>query len=589
MEMSYAPRKYQKKPRKKRRVFFVAFLSFLFMISCGWLGLLYWLEQQPSDEHMKPQFHGVDKPLFYQGNPFDQTALGSGESLQLPLEFVKDRIDPALRYEEESGSVIIATQDRVVRLKTDQLTATINDKPFDLRFPARKVDGVVYVPIQPIRELYRIELREDESSGAVLLFKDGDTIVWGKARVDPEHPERTVPMRNEASIKAPILFDLPQAQQAMILAETDGWYHIQLSAGYTGYALKSDIQFDRVESVRLQPESPAFVPWSPVGGKINMTWEAVYNNNNPDTSQIGDMPGLNVVSPTWFHLLKDKQGQFYIQNMADPAYVKWAHDRGYQVWGLFSNSFEPDLTSEALASYDSRMQLIKQLISFAGMYGLQGINIDFENVYVKDKDLVTQFVREMTPLMHEQGLVVSMDVTIRGGSEMWSLFYDRAALSRIVDYMIVMTYDEHWASSPVAGSVASLPWVEKGMTDIMNEDHVPASKLILGVPYYTRVWTEETKDGKTTVSSRTVFMSFVQRTIREKQLKPVYDEKSGQYYVEYKEGDATAKIWIENEESMRKRVELVKKYDFAGVASWRRGFETAEIWDTVKQTLEKRP
>ncbi|WJH37142.1 glycosyl hydrolase family 18 protein [Paenibacillus sp. CC-CFT747] len=305
-----------------------------------------------------------------------------------------------------------------------------------------------------------------------------------------------------------------------------------------------------------------------------------------DTTKIGPMPGLNVISPQWFHLL---DGEGNLQNLADPAYLKWAHDRGYQVWALFSNGFEPKRTAEALSTYDRRMKMIKQLLAYAEMYSLQGINIDFENIYLKEKENLVQFVREMVPLLHEQNLVVSIDVAVKDGSEMYSRFMDRRAVGEVVDYMMVMTYDEHWATSPKAGSVASLPWVEKGIVQIIKEDAVPPSKLLLGMPFYTRVWTEQPKDGKTAVTSKAVSMEAVQKIIEEKKLTPAWDEEAGQNYVQYTEDDKTVKIWIEDAVSVKSRVDLAKKLDLAGVASWSRAFETPDIWTVIQETLEKRP
>src|SRR5690606_28342275 len=178
-------------------------------------------------------------------------------------------------------------------------------------------------------------------------------------------------------------------------------------------------------------------------------------------------------------------------------------------------------------------------------------------------------------------LVVSIDVTIRGGSPMWSLFLDRRALGETVDYMAVMTYDQHWASSPVAGSVAELSWTEKGIADIIREDGVPPSKLLLGVPFYTYIWTEEKENGKTKVKSRAVGMTFMNNLIEEKGLVPVFDEKAGQDYVEYEEDGKRIRVWLENEKSMRARMEIVNKYGLAGVASWRRGLESPDIWTVM--------
>lgn len=576
--------------RKRRKSRFgFGLLSIVLLSVAAWGGFWIYTEWQarlPNMERVTPDFGDNPKPIFLAtSESLEWPASGTGESLMLPLEVIQTHIDPFARWEEDSESLIITTEDKVVRFKTDQLTAWLNEEPFELSFPVQVVDDRVYVPIRALADFYPIVLREDEQTGAVFLFKEGDIIRWASVAEAADEAEDAVFLRTEASIKSPILADLEPGRRLMIVGDSGEWYRVQLENGWTGYVPKSKTKLEEPEAIRFEPQPKTFVPWKPTGGKINLTWEHVVSKN-PDTSKIGDMPGLNVISPTWFYLADD-DGK--VGNKADRSYVKWAHDRGYQVWALFSNDFDPDRTSKALASYDTRMHIIKQLLGFAKAYDLDGINIDFENVYLEDKDKVTQFVREMTPLLHEQGLVVSIDVTIRGGSPMWSLFLDREALGKTVDYMIVMTYDEHWASSPVAGSVASLPWTEKGIVDIMREDHVPASKLVLGIPFYTREWTETTENGKTKVTSRAFGMTTTGNILRDRNLTPVYDEKTGQDYVEYKVDGATKKIWIENAKSIKARVEIVRKYDLAGVASWRRGFETPDIWTTIKETLEQRP
>lgn len=575
---------YPMKVPKNRRTRKWAFLMILLAIVLGAAAAFYWDQYVPTSKHEAPSFDGMTKPIFYQGAMLDKPAQGKEETLKLPFDIVKEQIDPNMIYETSSDSTIITTQDKVLRLKTSQLTGMINEKPFTLKFPLEKINGSLYLPIQPLEDLYRIELRESEDTGAVILLKEGDTLQWGKTAAFPDKPDKTVPMRKEPFIKSPILADLKQSELVMIWSEEPEWYKVQLTNGYMGYISKKQLSKDKTETIPKKELPPSFVPAKPINGKINLTWDQMTTPKNPDTSKFPPMPGLNVVSPTWFHL---DDGQGTLKNLADPAYVKWAHDQNIQVWALFSNGFEPKRTTEALSTYDKRMKMIKQLLSYAQLYSLQGINIDFENVSTKDKDNLTQFVREMVPLMHEQGLIMSMDVTPKSNSEMWSLFYDRKALIDSLDYMMIMAYDEFWASSPTAGSVSSLPWVEKNVVKLMKEDQIPASKLILGVPFYTRVWTEETVDGKTKVSSKSVYMETPQKTIKEKNLTPVFLPEAGQNYVEYKDGDKLNKIWLEDEVSMKARLDLVKKYNLAGVASWRRGYETPSIWNLIKTSLEK--
>lgn len=583
-------------PKSRFTKIWTAILSTFVMVSIAGVFFIYFaffVKDQPNNQRVIPDFAGLTKPIFIQGKMLKEQALGADASLALPLSVIKEYLDPHIHYDEASDSVIITTKDKVVQMKTDQLTATINEEPFDLHFPVIKQTETVYVPIEPLKAFYSFQIDEHEKSGAVFLSRAGDMIQWGEIITPPEiaskenpRPEELIAhMRTQPTFQAPIAADLHPGSRIMIWEEKNGWYQVQSDNGYLGYAEKSRVKLSDIEITQETVKERAFIPWKPVGGKINLTWEQV-TVRTPNPSNIGEMPGLNVVSPTWFHLL---DGQGNLQNLADAAYVKWAHDRGYQVWALFSNSFKPDITHEALSSFESRSHMIKQLLAFVEMYDLQGINIDFENVYLRDKDLLTQFVRELTPYLHELDAVVSIDVTIRGGSEMWSLFADRHELGKTVDYMMVMTYDEHWASSPVAGSVASLPWVEKGITDIIREDKVPSSKIVLSVPYYTRIWSEEIVDGQTKVTSKAVYMSSIQNIIEEKGLTPIFLPEVGQHYIEYMEDGVLKKVWIEDEMSMRSRIELVKNLNLAGVASWRRGYETPEIWDVIKETLEKRP
>jgi len=291
---------------------------------------------------------------------------------------------------------------------------------------------------------------------------------------------------------------------------------------------------------------------------------------------------LDVVSPTWFAVV---DGEGNVANNADIEYVNWAHKNGYQVWGLVTNDFNPDITHDFLNNTDIREKIISQILIYARLYKLDGINIDFENIYVKDRDMLTQFMRELYPLCREQGLTLSMDVTFISASTNWSQCYDRKALAEAVDYMAVMAYDQHWASSPKAGSVAQYKWVENNLKRILDE--VPAEKVILGMPFYTRLWQEEKVDGKVKVSSKALSMEKVQSILKEKKPEVVWDEESGQYYAQYTENNITYKIWIEDAESINLKSSLVNKYNLAGAAAWRRGFETEDIWPVIAQNLNK--
>jgi spore germination protein YaaH len=290
--------------------------------------------------------------------------------------------------------------------------------------------------------------------------------------------------------------------------------------------------------------------------------------------------GLNVVSPTWFSIV-DEQGE--ILDKGNKEYVTEYKKLGYDIWPLINNSFNPDITSKFLSSSRLRQELIEKIVKIYDYYGVDGINIDFENVYVKDKDLLTQFVRELYPVFKEKGMIVSIDVTPISSSENWSLCYDRKRLSETVDYIMLMAYDQHWANSPVAGSVAQYTWVEDSVKAILNE--VPKEKLILGIPFYTRLWAIKNIDGKEEVSSKALSMEEVNRFVEENNVELIWDAESGQYYGETIKEDVTYKIWVEDAKSLQLKSSLVNKYDLAGIASWRKGFEKDEVWPVLSYTI----
>lgn len=568
-------RRQRQRREKKRGGLFRRFLGLIIIAAAAYWVVFYVL---PNRMHIDPDWKGLDKPIFVKGELTGYSASGTGEGLLLPLPFLQKYVDTSIRYEDESKSVILSTDSELLYMQEDTTTASLNNKPLQLRLAPEEQGGVTYLPSQTLEELYGFEVEEDKGTGAVLLMNAGETVPLGK--VKGKEDGKTKAMRSEASIHAPILADLSPGEEVRIWnTDNDGWLYVQISTGYTGYVKADDIITSGDKTVEPKPSTPTRAERSWKEKPVNLFWEAVYERK-PNPAKFGELLGVNVVSPTWFSII-DVNGN--VRSQADSAYVQWAHKQGMEVWGLLSNSFEADLTTQALATYEKRMNAIVQMLEYADLYNLDGINIDFENVYTKDGENVTQFMRELKPMAQAKNLIISMDVTPKSNSEMWSLFLDRRALGAVTDFLIVMAYDEHWASSPTAGSVASLPWVENAISRIIEEDDVPAEKLILGIPLYTRIWTETTVNGKTKVSSKAVSMNAVQDIIAEKKLTPTLDKSSGQNYVQYKEDGALRKIWIEDKLSLKARVELAKSFKLGGVGSWNRSFANQEAWEALNE------
>jgi len=284
------------------------------------------------------------------------------------------------------------------------------------------------------------------------------------------------------------------------------------------------------------------------------------------------MTGVNVISPTWFYLL-DTSGN--IANISSADYVAQAHEKGLKVWGLIDNFTQEVSTTETLSNTAARQNIISQLIQAATSVGMDGINVDFESLSEDVGIHFLEFLRELSIECHKNNLVLSVDNPV---PEDFTSHYDRAEQGRVVDYVIIMGYDEHYVGSE-AGSVASLPWVEQGIQGTLAE--VPAERVINAVPFYTRLW--RTTGGN--VTSEAIGMDQAQQVISENNVETYWDKTTSQNYGKYDIDNSTYQIWIEDSQSIAEKVKLVSKYNLAGVSAWKLGFENSGIWQVISDNL----
>lgn len=544
----------------------------IFMILSSILLLLY-----PFASKEKVKFFQHDYPILFKNKEVGN-ALVEDDKVFLPISFLQENLDEAILFDEKSQSVIITTQNKVIQMPTESLTYYVNEKAVNLHLPAvHNSNGELFVAVEPLLNYYPIQYKVLKDSNAVWIQENGDNLVHGMIKNKDVHEEK-LRLRTDARLQSPYVSNVVNGEKIYIEGQKDDYVYIRKENGFAGYLQSDLIQRENEEIVTIKNEEYQ-AKIQKINGPIQLTWEAVYTKN-PDTKKLPDMPGLNVVSPTWFEL---ENGEGSIKNLGSLDFVKWAHSKKLQVWGLFSNAFDPELTLLAFKDYETRQKMIRQLLHYSQMYHLNGINLDIENVNVEDGPLVTQFVREATPLFHEAGLTVSMDITFISTSGNWSAFYEREKLSKIVDYLIVMAYDEHWGSSPTAGSVASFPWVEENLQRLL--EIVPNDRLILGVPFYTRLWKEQQlANGDIEVNSEALSMAKTKEWLTKNKLTPVYDSISGQNYAELSipSEKVTYKIWIEDEHSLKKRADLALKYELAGVASWSRFFADDRAWTALQ-------
>lgn len=492
----------------------------------------------------------------------------------IAVETLQTYLDSSFFWDEQEKTAVITTTDRVVHMYSDRLTAEVNLRPMELQFPLRDVEGTLYLPLLFLADFYNLVVSYYPETNTVVVDRTTEPAYLAEIK------SQGARLREGPGLRYPFLAMLNPGDFVRLEDDQGGWCLVRTASGLTGYLPRRRIS---VQGAYPYPEIP------PTGEKgkgkkllhspLVMTWEFTYPN--PDVNLIPEMPSLQVVSPTWFHL---RDGQGNLRNLADPAYVRWAGERGYQVWALVTNSFDPGITAEVLSSSALRRKVIAQLLIYARLYELDGLNLDFENFHFTYRELYTQLVRELAPLCAEEGLVLSVNVSMISEEPYWSKGFDRTGLAAAADYIALMAYDEHWATSPVPGPVASLPWVEKGVRQVLKE--VPAEKLILGVPFYTRLWqVEDLAGGGESVSSKSFSMERAEQILAGKNTRLGWDSRALQNLAEYTEGASVYKAWLEDADSMKQRLELVNRYRLAGVAGWRRGLEKPEIWELIGTVL----
>ncbi len=454
-----------------------------------------------------------------------------------------------------------------------EVTERVAQKDFPVEFNLLSVDENLFFPLLSLQPLLNIK---------ATWFKEQALLVIDEGGVSLQHSrmEENTPLKNGRKKNDTQVTMLEKGDEVRVLEIYEKHYRILTEEGYIGYLPQSAVGGIRRSLHEVHENVLPAGQQQELTKPIGMVWDYVAGAH-PDRYDEEPIQALQVFSPTWFEL-KNPEGD--LENKGQFQYASNMKEKGYQLWGLVTNAFDPDLTEGFMQNDDGRKRFINQLLVYAALYELDGINIDFENMHYRNQDLFTDFVRELSEALRANQLTVSIDVTIPGGSLNWSQVYDRKAIEPHVDYFAVMTYDEHWGSSPVAGSVASIGWVERGIAATLEE--VPPGKVLLGLPLYTRLWEETSRaDGGISVTSRAMGMQFIRRTLEENgvtQDEWQWLEGVGQYYAEYETDGKRYRVWLEDERSLALKASLIDQYGLAGFAAWRKDFEIPEVWETLR-------
>ncbi len=302
--------------------------------------------------------------------------------------------------------------------------------------------------------------------------------------------------------------------------------------------------------------------------KFHMTY--LYGGTvSQQIAQVEMVGSFQTVSPGNFDI--DSQGNLSLNGISTTL-IQAMHRQGIKVVPMLSNHWSRTAGERALQNPE---KLANQIISAIEEYNLDGVNVDIENVTHTYRDAYTQLVKILRErLPEEKEVSVAVAANPNGWTVGWHGSYDYAALAKYADYLMIMAYDEHWQGSE-AGPVASITFAERSIAYALK--HAPAEKLVLGIPFYGRIWSEDGRFNGNGVSVKTL-----EKMLADYDADITYSETAQAPKAEFTvtEGDKVYTVngksltpgkytvWFEDERSLQSKIQLIHQYDIKGLGSW---------------------
>lgn len=512
--------------------------------------------------------------MIYDGKPYIEYAV------------VRDHLNGRFYLDVHENILLYTLSDGTIRVDVGSKDYTLQKETKSKDYVILKMEGSeAYIALDFVQEYTNISFELYEDPDRVMIVSD-----WGETTVATV--KKKTQIREAADVKSPIIVNTSKKKDVTIISEDGKWKQVRTEDGYVGYMKSNCLKNSKDITISREFKEQKYSNISK-DYTINLAWHVVGSSaaNNTVLETIANTKGLTTISPTWF-AVKNTSGD--IQSFASSQYVNYAHQSNIEVWALVKD-FDGGIgskeeTFELLSKTSNRENLVNQLISAALKHDIDGINVDFEKVSAECGEHYLQFLRELSLKCRQNEIVLSVANPI---PSKYSTQYDLEEQGKVVDYVIIMGYDEHHQDSPESGPVASLAFVQKGIEDALKV--VPEEKLINAVPFYTRLWTEVLKTEEELaeeegtdaaeypykVSSKAYGMSKIKVAIETAGAQIVEDEATGQNYAEWHADGATYKVWLEDEAALEAKLKLMKEYKLAGVASWRLGFESSSAWELI--------
>lgn len=504
---------------------------------------------------------------------YSERALIRDGGIYLTLDTVDSILNDDFYFDEAEQLLSYALPEELIRVEEGQAFYYSNKEVIPLSHPALlNLEGVYYLSLD-FTELFSNMTYEfyENPNRVVIHYQWIDFLYYDTI-------EAETPIRFEPDIKSDILRIVPEGETLYYIGGTGtggrSFIKVMTQDGIYGYVQRKflgESYYRALQSTYAEPEYTHIT----MDEKVMLGWQQVTVSKANDNLEqlVENAAEMNVISPTWYRLT-DTQGN--ISSLADAGYVERAHNLGLQVWALIDNFDASVSTYDLLSSSSARATLIDNMMEEAEKYGFDGWNIDFETLTSATGMHYIQFIKELSIRCRQQGIVLSVDNYVPAP---YNEFYDLETQGKVVDYVIIMAYDEHYSGSANAGSVASINFLKEAVNDTLAK--VSRERIVMAIPFYTRLWAEQEIDGAIKLSSEALTMNGAKDVLERNGVEAEWDAETGQNYAEYQNGDITYKIWLEDVASLRERLKVIAGANVAGVAAWRLGFETEEVWPMI--------
>ena len=494
--------------------------------------------------------------------------IDENETVYISKQDIENFFDPYIYYDEKYNQIITGSNTKIASIVVGSNEMYVNSSKVNISAPIIEKEGEYYIPFSELDDVYNVDTQYIAENNVVVI--DSLNRKYSIATSGKDNSVKYKPTGLSKTIDKIEKGEIVTIANREDEESKDGWTRVRTDSGKIGYVKTKDLGTENV--IR-----EAFEETKKFEGTVSMVWDYFSESYYAPDRSGTKIKGVNVVSPAFFSLEKLGKGEVYV-NIDEPGkeYIEWAHNNGYEVWPMISNGSMIETTSEIMQDYKLRESLINKIVSYIVQYNLDGINIDFENMYEEDKEYFSRFIIELEPRLNEIGAVLSVDVTAPDGGSTWSMCYDRYTIGKVADYIAFMAYDQH--NSTVEGTTAGYDWVEANINKFLGQEGVSAEKIILGIPFYTLLWVE----GETPY---TVNINKVDEVLPNN-IEKEWDEDLKQYYVEYEEDGVIHKMWIEDENSIGEKLNLVEKYKLAGAAYWTKDRESEEVLNVISEKLQ---